>query len=244
MDRKGSSKAKKIIVIESVILIGIVIIFCKSFITDKIKYTNDVEETKAISNTEDMFKKQEMLMNSFKDEEKLIIASGNINMSYIFSNKDKDVMLDTNDNYMKTIWNKLFKQEIKYNTCYSYNMTYRVDRIETEIKGDKLFIRLWDDFVKVEDISEQLDKTSFDESYGWLAEDFTPKEIKAIQKHCKVKAYNYLVTNEELKSKASNSLKKTIDDICKKLDIKKYSLEIVPNYTITNKDKYTQISEG
>lgn len=201
---------------------------------------DSIKEVKAEEKTEDLYEQQKELNNILNKSDKLILSEGTLKIGYTFSTEDEEVMNE--DDYMNVLHSKLFKQEIEYNTEYNYNYTYQIKDISIQVVSETILINIYDDKVRLDNISEDLEKTEFNESYGWIATDFTPKEIKAIQKRMYSKAYNYLITNEDLKNKSANNLKETLDILCKKLGIKNYNINIQENHTITNQDEYTEIS--
>ena len=206
--------------------------------------TESVKEAKAEETADDLYKKQEILNNVIKETNKVVIAEGNIEVKYLFSNTDDDLMLDDNANCYKALHEKLFKKEIEYESNYSYNYTYQLNDADITLVNDKIVIRLYEDKIRLEDISEDPDKTKLSENYGWLVSDFTPKEIKAMEKRMYSKTYNYLITNSSLKEEALKNLERAFEDICVKLEIKNYMITISDNKTITNQDQYTTIKNN
>ena len=204
----------------------------------------DVEELNAEDTSEDIYKQQEILNETINKSNKVIIAEGDIDIKYLFSNTDDDLMMDDNANCYKSLHEKLFKKEIEYESNYSYNYTYQLNDVEITLVNDKIVIRLYEDKIRLEDISEDPDKTKLSENYGWLVSDFTPKEIKAMEKRMYSKTYNYLITNSSLKEEALKNLERAFKDICVKLGIKNYVITISENKTITNQDKYTTIENN
>ena len=204
----------------------------------------DVEELNAEDTSEDIYKQQEILNETINKSNKVIIAEGDIDIKYLFSNTDDDLMMDDNANCYKSLHEKLFKKEIEYESNYSYNYTYQLNDVEITLVNDKIVIKLYEDKIRLEDIAEDPNKTKFSESYGWLVSDFTPKEIKAMEKRMYSKTYNYLITNSSLKEEALKNLERAFEDICCKLEIKNYMITISENKTITNQDKYTTIENN
>lgn len=201
---------------------------------------DSIKEVRAEEKTENLYEQQQELNNILNKSDKLILSEGTLKIGYTFSTEDEEVMNE--DDYMNVLHSKLFKQEIEYNTEYNYNYTYQIKDISIQVISETILINIYDDKVRLDNISEDLEKTEFNESYGWLSTDFTPKETKAIQKRMYSKAYNYLITNEDLKNKSANNLKETLDILCKKLGIKNYNINIQENHTITNQDEFTEIS--
>ena len=203
-----------------------------------------VKEAKAEETADDLYKKQEILNNVIKETNKVVIAEGNIEVKYLFSNTDDDLMIDDNNNPYKSLHEKLLKREIEYKSNYEYNYTYEMNNVETTLTNDKIIIRISEDKIRLEDITADPNKTKITENYGWIAADFTPKEIKAMEKRMYNKTYNYLITDEKSKEVAINSLKKAIEDICNKFTINNYSIKIDKNKTITNQDEYTEVQQN
>lgn len=206
--------------------------------------TESVKEAKAEETADDLYKKQEILNNTIKETNKVIIAEGNIEIKYLFSNTDDDLMIDDDNNLYKSLHKKLLEREIEYKSNYEYNYTYEMNNIETTLINDKIIIRISEDKIRLEDITSDPNKTKIVENYGWIAADFTPKEIKAMEKRMYNKTYNYLITDEKSKEVAINSLKKAIEDICNKYNINNYVITIDKNKTITNQDEYTEVQQN
>ena len=238
-------KIRNLLMVALIITTGI----CIYTVTNKdkeIKKTTaiDVEEINAEDTAEDIYKQQEILNEAINKSNKVIIAEGELDIKYLFSNTDDDLMLDDNANCYKALHEKLFKKEIEYESNYSYNYTYQLNDVEITLVNDKIVIKLYEDKIRLEDISEDPDKTKLSENYGWLVSDFTPKEIKAMEKRMYSKTYNYLITNSSLKEEALKNLERAFEDICVKLEIKNYMITISENKTITNQDKYTTIENN
>ena len=238
-------KIRNLLMVALIITTGI----CIYTVTNKdkeIKKTTaiDVEEINAEDTSEDIYKQQEILNETINKSNKVIIAEGELDIKYLFSNTDDDLMLDDNSNCYKALHEKLFKKEIEYESNYSYNYTYQLNDADITLVNDKIVIRLYEDKIRLEDISEDPDKTKLSENYGWLVSDFTPKEIKAMEKRMYSKTYNYLITNSSLKEEALKNLERAFEDICVKLEIKNYLITISENKTITNQDKYTTIKNN
>ena len=243
-------KIKRILLLILAIIVGICVYNIIS--TNKQKEDKEqqikIDEVNAEEKATDIYKSKNVLENTLNKSSKVILSEGNIKIKYLFSNEDNDVMDDDNANYLKVLHDKLFKQEIEYKTEYKYNYTYEIKNIDVKVEvinnKQTLVINLNTDQVRLESISEQLDKSKITEEYGWIATDFTPTEIKAIQKRMYFETYNYLITNADLKNKSIYNLKEAIKDICNKLQIKDYCINVYPNETITNQGKYTTVEDN
>ena len=238
-------KIRNLLMVALIITTGI----CIYTVTNKDKEikkttTIDVEDINAEDTAEDLYKKQEILNNVIKETNKVVIAEGNIEVKYLFSNTDDDLMIEDNNNPYKSLHEKLLKREIEYKSNYEYNYTYEMNNVETTLINDKIIIRISEDKIRLEDITVDPNKTKIIENYGWIAADFTPKEIKAMEKRMYNKTYNYLITDEKSKEVAINSLKKAIEDICNKFNINNYVITIDKNKTITNQDEYTEVQQN
>lgn len=243
-------KIKRILLLILAIIVGICVynIICTNKQKEDKKQQIKMNEVNAEEKATDIYKRKNVLENTLNKSSKVILSEGNIKIKYLFSNEDNDVMDDDNANYLKVLHDKLFKQEIEYKTEYKYNYTYEIKNIDVKVEvinnKQTLVINLNTDQVRLESISEQLDKSEITEEYGWIANDFTPTEMNAIKKRMYFETYNYLITNADLKDKSINNLKAAIKDICDKLQMKEYCINIYPNETITNQDKYTTIEDN
>lgn len=243
-------KIKRILLLILAIIVGI----CVYNIISTNKQKEDKEqqikmnEVNAEEKATDIYKRKNVLENTLNKSSKVILSEGNIKIKYLFSNEYNDVMDKDDANYLKVLHDKLFKQQIEYKTEYKYNYTYEIKNIDVKVEvinnKQTLVINLNTDQVRLESISEQLDKSKITEEYGWIATDFTPTEIKAIQKRMYFETYNYLITNADLKNKSIYNLKEAIKDICNKLQIKDYCINVYPNETITNQGKYTTVEDN
>ena len=117
-------KIRNLLMVTLIITTGI----CIYTVTNKdkdIKKTTaiDVEEINAEDTAEDIYKQQEILNEAINKSNKVIIAEGELDIKYLFSNTDDDLMMDDNANCYKALHEKLFKKEIEYESNYSYNYT-------------------------------------------------------------------------------------------------------------------------
>ena len=165
-------------------------------------------------------------------------------MSCWFSNKSEVLKSQVeSNNYLSIIKDKLFTREIKFITNFTYNYTYDLSRIKTEEADGKIIITLNEGSLLIEDVSEDLENSKIDESYGWLVSDFSPQEMRAMSKHCRIATENYLNTDRSKREKIMETLKLVIGNMCNSLGIKKYEFKIWTNGTITNLDDYATINQ-
>lgn len=203
----------------------------------------DIKPTE-IAQAEENYVSKEVLDEKLKTEGKLLVAKGEIKMSYLFSNKSSILMSQVNSpNYLSVIKEKLFTREIKLTTTFTYNYTYDLTRIKTEEVDGKIIITLNEGALTIEDVCEDLENSKIDESYGWLVSDFTPEEMRAMNKHCRIATENYLKTERIKREKTMEILKLAIGNMCNALGIKEYEFKIWENATITNLDDYATINQ-
>ena len=92
----------------------------------------DIKPTE-IAQAEENYVSKEVLDEKLKTEGKLLVAKGEIKMSYLFSNKSSILMSQVNSpNYLSVIKEKLFTREIKLKTTFTYNYTNDLTIIKTE----------------------------------------------------------------------------------------------------------------
>lgn len=232
---------RKFIAILLAVCLGIQIgNFISKFTKETDNKTIEITEVKA----EENLASKEVLDSKLRAEGKLLVAKGEIKMSYLFSNKSEVLKSQVeSNNYLSIIKDKLFTREIKFITNFTYNYTYDLSRIKTEEADGKIIITLNEGSLLIEDVSEDLENSKIDESYGWLVSDFSPQEMRAMSKHCRIATENYLNTDRSKREKIMETLKLVIGNMCDSLGIKKYEFKIWTNGTITNLDDYATINQ-
>lgn len=232
---------RKFIAILLAVCLGIQIgNFISKFTKETDNKTIEMTEVKA----EENLVSKEVLDSKLRSEGKLLVAKGEIKMSYLFSNKSEVLKSQVeSNNYLSIIKDKLFTREIKFITNFTYNYTYDLSRIKTEEADGKIIITLNEGSLLIEDVSEDLENSKIDESYGWLVSDFSPQEMRAMSKHCRIATENYLNTDRSKREKIMETLKLVIGNMCDSLGIKKYEFKIWTNGTITNLDDYATINQ-
>lgn len=232
---------RKFIAILLAVCLGIQIgNFISKFTRETDNKTIEMTEVKA----EENLVSKEVLDSKLRAEGKLLVAKGEIKMSYLFSNKSEVLKSQVeSNNYLSIIKDKLFTREIKFITNFTYNYTYDLSKIKTEEVDGKIKIILNENSLLIEDVSEDLENSKIDESYGWLASDFSPQEMRAMSKHCRIATENYLNTDRSKREKIMETLKLVIGNMCNSLGIKKYEFKIWTNGTITNLDDYATINQ-
>ena len=232
---------RKFIAILLAVCLGIQIgNFISKFTKETDNKTIEMTEVKA----EENLVSKEVLDSKLRAEGKLLVAKGEIKMSYLFSNKSEVLKSQVeSNNYLSIIKDKLFTREIKFITNFTYNYTYDLSRIKTEEADGKIIITLNEGSLLIEDVSEDLENSKIDESYGWLVSDFSPQEMRAMSKHCRIATENYLNTDRSKREKIMETLKLVIGNMCNSLGIKKYEFKIWTNGTITNLDDYATINQ-
>lgn len=232
---------RKFIAILLAVCLGIQIgNFISKFTKETDNKTIEMTEVKA----EENLVSKEVLDSKLRAEGKLLVAKGEIKMSYLFSNKSEVLKSQVeSNNYLSIIKDKLFTREIKFITNFTYNYTYDLSKIKTEEIDGKIKIILSENSLLIEDVSEDLENSKIDESYGWLVSDFSPQEMRAMSKHCRIATENYLNTDRSKREKIMETLKLVIGNMCDSLGIKKYEFKIWTNGTITNLDDYATINQ-
>ena len=232
---------RKFIAILLAVCLGIQIgNFISKFTKETDNKTIEMTEVKA----EENLVSKEVLDSKLRSEGKLLVAKGEIKMSYLFSNKSEVLKSQVeSNNYLSIIKDKLFTREIKFITNFTYNYTYDLSKIKTEEIDGKIKIILSENSLLLEDVSEDLENSKIDESYGWLVSDFSPQEMRAMSKHCRIATENYLNTDRSKREKIMETLKLVIGNMCDSLGIKKYEFKIWTNGTITNLDDYATINQ-
>lgn len=232
---------RKFIAILLAVCLGIQIgNFISKFTRETDNKTIEMTEVKA----EENLVSKEVLDSKLRAEGKLLVAKGEIKMSYLFSNKSEVLKSQVeSNNYLSIIKDKLFTREIKFITNFTYNYTYDLSKIKTEEIDGKIKIILSENSLLIEDVSEDLENSKIDESYGWLVSDFSPQEMRAMSKHCRIATENYLNTDRSKREKIMETLKLVIGNMCNSLGIKKYEFKIWTNGTITNLDDYATINQ-
>ena len=173
---------------------------------------------------EDYQVKQKILSKKFESVGNLIIATGEIELSYNFTNRNKLDMSKDISNKLTVIHDYLTHRDFKYTGTYKYNYTYDLSKIKTEIKDECLHIYINDCNLKLNDVYEMKEKSIIDYDVGILARNFNATEMQVISQHVEANAKDTLNGDKDLKQQALNSLEKAIKDLAYNLNIKTYEV--------------------
>lgn len=186
-----------------------------------------------------LYKKQIVLDETLQEAGKMIVSEGKISSTHTFSSHDNYTMDKDNSNFLKVLHRKLYKRDIVYKVDYKYNINYNLDSITTRLEGDKLSISIHEGLLKVEGL--EISSAYIDESLGWLVKDFSHNEVQAMEKQAKVQTYNYLTNSESIRVKSIEGLKRNIEKLCDRLNIKDYEIITYFNDTLEYENEYLKI---
>ena len=187
---------------------------------------------------------KKVLENSLQAMNKMIVARGNIETSYRFSNKDQYIMRDIEGlyNMMECLWGKLTYRDVILTAKYNYNITYDLSKINIEYKNSNLVIKLHETFVQIEDVNIDYNSAYVDENNGIFARDFTSNQTAAMISYAQTHTANYLIMNQDFTNNAIVSLENNIKELCRKLNIENYTFKVYENNTLTNQDQFININ--
>ena len=187
---------------------------------------------------------KKVLENSLQAMNKMIVARGNIETSYRFSNKDQYIMRDIEGlyNMMECLWGKLTYRDVVLTAKYNYNITYDLSKINVEYKNGNLVIKLHETFVQIEDVNIDYNSAYVDENNGIFARDFTSNQTAAMISYAQTHTANYLIMNQDFTNNAIVSLENNIKELCRKLNIENYTFKVYENNTLTNQDQFININ--
>lgn len=186
-----------------------------------------------------LYKKQIVLDETLQEAGKMIVSEGKISSTHTFSSHDTYTMDKDNSNFLKVLHRKLYKRDIVYKVDYKYNVNYDLNSITTRLEGDKLYISIHEGLLKLEGL--ETTNTYIDESLGWLVKDFSHNEVQAMQKQAKAQTYNYLTNSESIRVKSIENLKRNIEKLCDRLNIKDYEIITYFNDTLEYENEYLKI---
>ncbi|MGN1370926.1 MAG: DUF4230 domain-containing protein [Candidatus Coprovivens sp.] len=190
----------------------------------------------------EMYTDKNILNETFKSMNKMIVARGTIETSYRFSNKCKAVMADSVTNICKNIWNRLTYKDVIFTAKYYYNVTYDFKNINVVYEDDALKIKLHETNLSIEDVRIDYKTAYVDENNGLLAKNFTSNETNAMANFSTQETENYLKTEQQIMDNAMASLENNIKDLCRKLGVENYKIEKYENNTISNKSNFLNIN--
>ena len=221
-------------------------------ISDRISYKQqtEIQQMKEINlnnaqqEIEKLYSNGKLLKESLSRMNEMIIAKGNIETSYRFSNKDDYIMYDYQNAYnpMKVVWNKLTYRDVVFTAKYNYNIVYDLSKVETKIENGCLIIVLHEGFLRVKDFSIDYDTAYVDESNGLLARDFSSNETSAMIGYAKTHTENYVRSKQDFIENAMISLENNIKHLCEQFGIERYMFETYENNTLTNQDKFVTVN--
>ncbi|MDU4051203.1 MAG: hypothetical protein E7H33_09825 [Clostridium perfringens] len=196
-------------------------------------------QEKADKEVNKLYKKQIVLDETLQEAGKMIVSEGKLSSTHTFSSHDPYAMSKDNSNFLKVLHRKLYMRDIVYKVDYKYNVNYDLNSITTRLEGDKLYISIHEGLLKIEGIEEE--NTYIDESLGWLVKDFSHNEVQAMQKQAKAQTYNYLTNSESIRVKSIEGLKRNIEKLCDRLNIKDYEIITYFNDTLEYENEYLKI---
>lgn len=189
-----------------------------------------------------LYKKQIILDETLQEAGKMIVSEGKITSTHTFSSHDPYAMDKDNSNFLKVLHRKLYKRDIVYKVDYKYNVNYDLNSITTRLEGDKLYINIHEGLLKIEGIEEV--NTYIDSELGWIVKDFSHNEVQAMQKQARTQTYNYLAANESIRVKSIENLKRNIEKLCERLNIKDYEIITYFNDTLEYENEYLEVSNN
>lgn len=196
-------------------------------------------QEQSVKEVNKLYKKQIVLDETLQEAGKMMVSEGKISSTHTFSSHDTYAMSKDNGNFLKVLHRKLYMRDIVYKVDYKYNVNYDLNSITTRLEGDKLYISIHEGLLKIEGIEEE--NTYIDESLGWLVKDFSHNEVQAMLKQAKAQTYNYLINSESIRVKSIEGLKRNIEKLCDRLNIKNYEIITYFNDTLEYENEYLKI---
>lgn len=171
--------------------------------------------------------KGEELKSEINKVNKIVALEGTKEFSFTF--KNKDILVASKNSFVKFLKTKLEEMTLKectYNTEYKFMATYDSNKIEVANDDNKLYITIDESDLQICGLQENKDKVVIDSSVGLLTSDFNKQETVAMSRYAQGEIYNYLVNNKDIRSQAIEDVKNNISDMCKKVGVKNYQIQI------------------
>lgn len=203
-----------------------------------------IEIDKAHRDAEKLMISSKLLKESLIEMNKMIVATGTIETSYRFSNKDAYITYDYPGIYnpMEVLWNKLTYKDVTFTAKYTYNVVYDLSDITVKVENGCLIVILHESHLNVQDFSIDFSTAYVDENNGILARDFTGNQISAMIDYAKSHTENYVRTNQDFSENAIYSLENNIKELCAKFGVERYFIDTRENDTVSNKDQFMVVN--
>lgn len=158
---------------------------------------------------------KETLIDVLNKENSINVLSGEVNTKVVYSNKN----ISVNDPSFKWLANKLSEmnsKDLTVDNSYKFLFSYDLNNIPITITNNTVNIRISPNRLSL--IQCELSQTnSIKDRVGLLEGKFTPSQITSIQSRTRDLAYNRILSDEELRTQALESLQGDIKDLIKPL---------------------------
>jgi hypothetical protein len=176
---------------------------------------------------EDYSIKGQELKSEINKVNKIVSLEGT--KSFTFTFKNKDIAVTSNNSFVKFVKTKLEEmtlRECNYNTEYKFMVTYDSNKIEVTNDNNKLYISIYESDLQVCGLQENKDAVTIESDNGILTKDFNKQETVAMSRYAQGEIYNYLVNSKEIRDQAIEGVKSNISDLCNKVGVKNFQIEI------------------
>jgi hypothetical protein len=230
---KRKSRRNKVIalIVSGTIVFGITYKIASGIHKPKTMYEKAAHIQQLINKQiEDYNVKGQELQSEINKVNKIVSLEGT--KSFTFTFKNKDIMVISKNSFVKFLKTKLEEmtlRECNYNTEYKFMVTYDSSKIQVNNDSNKLYITIDESDLQVCGLQENKDKVVIDSDTGILTSDFNKQETVAMSRYAQTEIYNYLVNNAEIRQQAIDGVKGNIDDLCKKIGVKNYQIQIHRN---------------
>lgn len=185
--------------------------------------------------------KLEQFKNSYSKEQKLLVLEGTVNIENTITSEDDIVKYQGNDNTIKFLANKLNDLKTKnmtVNTTYKYGFTYNIkDYMKVSSNNGELVIEINKQFLNLQYLDEQTDKTTIKVEKHLLSGEFTYQQQQAIMNLTKIKTYNTLISDSDIMDKSIEGTKDIIISMAKKFGFDKVDVRIIDSPDMVSKDE-------
>ena len=228
-------KGNKLIKILIIILVTILLYITLSLVIHKPDAkASFVSIPIQISNSKDWSEQVNKLESKLKQDASINVLQGTIEIEKTYTNKD----FEGTGNKLSFIKKKLTEwqsRELTIHSIYKFGYAFDVSDLRVRDLGEgNIEINLYQRDLQLKYIEELEDSREIKDEYGILANKFTPTETSALISRTKIHVKNSLNNNVEIRNKAMEYSKSTIEQIATTFDFKDVKINVIGDNLVDN----------
>ena len=229
-------KGNKLIKILIIILIAILLYITLSITIHKSNNAKAsfVNIPQQVTNSKDWSEQVNKLESKLKQDASINVLQGTIEIEKTYTNQD----FEGTGNKLSFIKKKLAEwksRELTIHSTYKFGYVFDVSDLRIKDLGEgNIEINLYQRDLQLKYIEELEDSREIKDEYGILANKFTPTETSALISRTKIHVKNSLNNNAEIRNKAIEYSKSTIEQIAATFDFKDVKINVIGDNLVDN----------